>query len=100
MIATGCPSCTKLSAGTKKLEERALVEGAKLHGRLVRFDFGEKIVDGDRVTLFLCHTVELALGHGGDSLGISNTLAISHLDSSAGPLVTAQCGKWLASLRR
>ena len=52
-IATGCPSFTFAPAGDQDLEQRPLVEGAKLHRRLVGLDLGEQIVDRDRVALLL-----------------------------------------------
>ncbi len=50
------------------LEKRALVEGAKLHRRLVGLDLGEEIVDADRVALLLVPRRENPLFHRGREL--------------------------------
>src|SRR5262249_21213889 len=49
--------------GDEELQERALVEGAELHRRLVGLDLGEEIVDVDCVALFLVPRGEDALLH-------------------------------------
>jgi hypothetical protein len=52
----------------EQLEQRSLVERAKLHRRLVGLDFRQKVVDPDRVALFLVPDRELPLGHRGRQL--------------------------------
>ena len=52
------------AGGGEDLEQRALVEGAELHRRLVGLDLGEEVVDGDGVALLLVPRADLALLHG------------------------------------